>query len=1077
MKKMTIRNWCALSLLAIGSFFGFSKTTLAQTCWLNFPPGGGPATVSITVPWVYGDYSAADNPSYFSDQVILGNPEVSIGSYLGWCIDFPDGIGVGPTVYSSLMFSSCDTNLDSELQALGISYQGSVYISPAAWNEVNYILNHKNGAYFYDIQVAIWNIIGGPVASYALQPPYPNTDSNAVNALLADAQSNAPSWTPECGNVIAVIVAELSSDESNPIQLSMIEVPYPCVPCISVTKQIACLQPTNMCGEFGSNATGYAGLGCGGAGGLDAPGFCYQISLTNCGTMPLTNIIVNDSLMGPLTTNFVSNANQVLAPGAGATIVVSMAVATNATNTVLVTGQAAITNGLPILTNVNLTLVTNGQTVSASSSATAQISTAALSCSLSLYSPYNMNPNNSNDVVLPEATYYSTPPTVTLSITVCNTGESGLSGVTINLPALSAFNCTAPAPFSLAPGGCQTYQLCLGSVSCPANLNFNVNVTGTVVPDANHCGVFDMTSTNLISACSSCSGSITCNTNSGCSGGNGSISGIVVLDCTAGSTNLTGDSGLSGLPVTLLGANNNPLATNVTDTNGAYSFGSLSIGTYYVLVSVPTNYTETYPIGVTNNEQAVKVVVCTNMIVNFGYANTTPPTISIMSAMSGTNNLGCNPANPPTISSVSAMVKAMASCGTASNMVTSICVTNGCSITQTFNITVTDSYGNSASTNVIYTYTKDTNAPVLSGVPMGKNLGCNPTNIPTLGSVQGSVSASDTCSPATVIVTCATVTNNCNVTQTFSVVATNACGNKATAYVTNTWSLDTNAPVLSGVPAGQNLNCNPASIPSAATIKAMVNASDTCSPPTVIVTGVTNVSGCSYTAIFTITATNACGNKAVAYVTNTWTIDTTGPVITGLPTNSYVGCSSTNLPTDTNVLNGISVTDACSTPSVTVSHVDSTNGCLGSRTFTIVAVDQCKNMTTTNVVFTWTILTPDYCTNSLCCSFNSKNPGSGWLWCNAHLTGHPGSNCTLYCQNASVTLNCTDGKTYTFPCPNGIVNFSSSCTVATNWFDGTNWNTTLPCAGDDQIFLQGCAIPWQWDFANCPRMAQPCRKL
>ena len=69
-----------------------------------------------------------------------------------------------------------------------------------------------------------------------------------------------------------------------------------------------------------------------------------------------------------------------------------------------------------------------------------------------------------------------------------------------------------------------------------------------------------------------------------------------------------------------------------------------------------------------------------------------------------------------------------------------------------------------------------------------------------------------------------------------------------------------------------------------------------------------------------------------------------------------------------------------------------------------------------------------------------------------------------------VTFNCMDGKTYTFPVPNGTINFNSTCTVATNWFDGTNWNTTVPCAGDSQIFLSGCAIPWQADFAGCQQV-------
>jgi hypothetical protein len=120
-----------------------------------------------------------------------------------------------------------------------------------------------------------------------------------------------------------------------------------------------------------------------------------------------------------------------------------------------------------------------------------------------------------------------------------------------------------------------------------------------------------------------------------------------------------------------------------------------------------------------------------------------------------------------------------------------------------------------------------------------------------------------------------------------------------------------------------------------------------------------------------------------------------------------------------------------------------------------------------NQATTTAIITTKCITNTICGNFNSQNPGSGWVWCNAHISCNPGKKGTIFCQNASITLNCTDGKTYSFPIPNGQINFSPTCTVATNWFDGTQWNTTLPCAGDNEIFLHGCAIPWQADFANC----------
>jgi uncharacterized repeat protein (TIGR01451 family) len=123
-----------------------------------------------------------------------------------------------------------------------------------------------------------------------------------------------------------------------------------------------------------------------------------------------------------------------------------------------------------------------------------------------------------------------------------------------------------------------------------------------------------------------------------------------------------------------------------------------------------------------------------------------------------------------------------------------------------------------------------------------------------------------------------------------------------------------------------------------------------------------------------------------------------------------------------------------------------------------------KSITNTSSVVT--CVTTKCVTNSICCSFNSQNPSGGWLWCNAHLSCTPGKACTVYCQNASITLTCNDGNTYNFPIPNCQVNFSN-CSSGSCSFNGSSWLTTLPTKGDSQAFLTGCGIPWQSDFANC----------
>jgi hypothetical protein len=211
----------------------------------------------------------------------------------------------------------------------------------------------------------------------------------------------------------------------------------------------------------------------------------------------------------------------------------------------------------------------------------------------------------------------------------------------------------------------------------------------------------------------------------------------------------------------------------------------------------------------------------------------------------------------------------------------------------------------------------------------------------------------------------------------------------------------------------------------------------------------------------TITVTgNACGFPiSVSY---TATILTTPPVLLGLPPKTATYTSISQVPTAPTV----TATNACGTeitPNYTSSQTNPNSSCDDVIT-RVWSVTDCAEQTTT---FTETITVTNTSTQTTCgsCSFQGCN--GGYLWCNAQLTCTPGQSCIVYCQNVSVTLTCRDGKSYTYPVPDCQVNFSSSCRTANCSFAGGNWCTTVPTCGDSQIFLSGCGIPWQSDFANC----------
>jgi hypothetical protein len=402
-------------------------------------------------------------------------------------------------------------------------------------------------------------------------------------------------------------------------------------------------------------------------------------------------------------------------------------------------------------------------------------------------------------------------------------------------------------------------------------------------------------------------------------------------------------------------------------------------------------------------------------------------------------NLGCNPTNIPDINT--SLVSASSSCGN------SVTITGSksdsmmnCTGYRMLTYTASDGYGNTATCVQTITWTIDTNAPVIFTSLTNSDLGCNPTNLPTVASVTASVTAVDTCSSSNSAINVTSVDSGspCGMTRTFTITATDACGNSATNTLVYTWKIDTTAPSVS-VPAGSNLGCNPTvTLPTDASVAAQVTALDNCSLQSTNVSHVDVVSPCGTTRTFTVIVTDGCGNTATNTSVYTWTISTAAPNITSVPSGGNLGCNpTTTLPTDASFTAQVVATDTCTIKSIKVTHVDTGSPCGMTRTFTTTVTDGCGNFATKTVAYTWTVDTTAPTISSV--------PANSVLGCNPSSLPTDASvkalvkatdNCTLVSTNVSHTdsiSGCAVTRTFTINATDACGNVSTNKTVVYTW--------------------------------------------
>jgi len=278
-----------------------------------------------------------------------------------------------------------------------------------------------------------------------------------------------------------------------------------CPPAICVIKEVACFLGSNVLSTLPSQTTDdefcgiFSKFAVGVSGNTD-PAFCYRITVTNCGNIPLTNVTVIDNQFGDFTSNFFpAGPTTVFQPGGTVTYIFKATVDHNLTNVVTVAGKSAA----------------DGSTATATDSAAVKILPASVSCD----KQYSIDGGALTDnATLPD----QAPHTIVWYVTVSNpSSQVNLEFVTLHdLSANLGCEVTLP-PFSLPAGSNIVFAICTNTVACSNGFNGITNSVSVIASSfsvgTNHLGVcaHDIAGTN-IEVDSECSAALFCSKPEAC---------------------------------------------------------------------------------------------------------------------------------------------------------------------------------------------------------------------------------------------------------------------------------------------------------------------------------------------------------------------------------------------------------------------------------------------------------------------------------------------------------------------------------------------------------------------------------
>jgi hypothetical protein len=403
-------------------------------------------------------------------------------------------------------------------------------------------------------------------------------------------------------------------------------------------------------------------------------------------------------------------------------------------------------------------------------------------------------------------------------------------------------------------------------------------------------------------------------------------------------------------------------------TASGYGFGdeysqSVPTNVSYVFSSGPSGSGDgsgsTFLVG-TTHVAVTATNGCTNLDAVLGFDVTVIDNQAPVITATGDNTpLTCNPTTSQ-INAALGSASATDNCGVGTPSYTDSPISsNGCDRCKTRTWNVTDVNGNPAApVSRQICWIEDHDTPELILTSNASDLDCNP-GAETIDFYLGHATLQSNMSlPPHCLHTFITETNGavshvgCNYQQTRYWVATNNCsGNTSTASHTVYWIVDTQAPVISSVPANTTVSCA-GSVPAAN--DASVVATDNCESNVQISHDADVISNMTCPNRYTITrtyhATDHCGNTS--NMSQIITVnDQTGPIIS-CPANIVLPACGNGIATWTSP----TATDNCS-GGATVSQSagpapGSTFGVGSTTTIIYTATDACGN--TSNCSFTVT---------------------------------------------------------------------------------------------------------------------------